>query len=117
MIELKRVIVKPFDKDKFEVAENYEFDLNIVKGVIKKGFKTDGASIPRIFWSLYPPYKSEYFTACVIQDWLCSKAINEESIKNAYKLADLALKEAMIILGVSNLLLTLFIIGANIITF
>lgn len=102
MAELKRVIVKPFDKDRFEVVEEYEFELNVTKGIIEKGYKTDGASIPRIFWSLYPPYKSEYFTACVIHDWLCSKAMHEKSIKNAYKLADLALKEAMLILGVSK---------------
>ncbi|EME3314770.1 DUF1353 domain-containing protein [Campylobacter jejuni] len=102
MIELKRVVIKPFDKDKFEVVENYKFDLNVTKGVIEQGYKTDGASIPRIFWSLYPPYKSEYFTACVIHDWLCSKAMHEKSIKNAYKLADLALKEAMLSLGVSR---------------
>lgn len=102
MAELKRVIVKPFDKDRFEVVENYEFELNVTKGIIEQGYKTDGASIPRIFWSLYPPYKSEYFTACVIHDWLCSKAMHEKSIKNAYKIADLALKEAMLILGVSK---------------
>ena len=103
MAELKRVVVKPFDKDRFEVVEKYEFELNVTKGIIEKGYKTDGASIPRIFWSLYPPYKSEYFTACVIHDWLCSKAMHEKSIKNAYKLADLALKEAMLSLGVSKL--------------
>ncbi|MBZ7942747.1 DUF1353 domain-containing protein [Campylobacter molothri] len=96
--ELKRVCVKPYDKDRFEVVLDYVFVLPSFKGLIPKGFKTDGASIPRLFWSLFPPYKSEYFSACVIHDYLCEKA---NSIKD-YKLADLALKEAMLLLGCSK---------------
>lgn len=103
MKEIKRILVKPFSKYKFEVAEDFKFDLNTCSGIIKKGYTTDGASIPRIFWSIYPPYKSEYFTACVIHDWLCSRAMHALSIKEAYKQADLALKEAMLTLGVSKL--------------
>lgn len=91
MAELKRVIVKPYDKDRFEVVEEYEFELNIAKGIIEKGYKTDAASVPRIFWSFFPPFKSEYFSACVIHDYLCEKAKERKD----YKLADLALKEAM----------------------
>ncbi|EHE0187288.1 DUF1353 domain-containing protein, partial [Campylobacter coli] len=49
--ELKRVCVKPFDKDRFEVINDYAFTLASFNGVIPKSFKTDGASIPRIFWS------------------------------------------------------------------
>ncbi|TKX30643.1 DUF1353 domain-containing protein [Campylobacter estrildidarum] len=89
--ELKRVCVKPFDKDKFEVVSDYTFILPSFNGIVPKGFITDGASIPRIFWSFFPPYRSEYFSACVIHDYLCEKANSRKD----YKLADLALKEAM----------------------
>lgn len=101
-MELKRICVKPYDKDKFEVIEDYKFDLGIYKDTIKKGFKTDGASIPRIFWIFYPPYRSEYFTACVIHDYLCDKANFSQNLDNAYKAADLTLKEAMIALNVNK---------------
>lgn len=47
--ELKRVCVKPYDKDRFEVIQDYEFALLSFKGIVPQGFKTDGASIPRLF--------------------------------------------------------------------
>ena len=102
-MDIKRIVVKPYDKFRFEVAQDYDFDLGFINGKIEAGYKTDGASIPRIFWSLYPPYKSEYFTACVIHDWLCSKALHAESIKEAYKTADFALRKCMLELKVSKL--------------
>ena len=94
--DLKRVIVKPFKKYQFELVENYDFELPCISGSIPKGFKTDGASIPRIFWSIYPPYKSEYFSACVIHDYLCGKEISK-TFKDL-RLANKALKEGMIAL-------------------
>lgn len=98
MKDLRRVCVKPYDKDKFELIEDYEFYLPSLNGKIPKGFKTNGADIPRIFWSLFPPYASEYFSAVVIHDFLCQKA----SSKADYILADYALKEAMSELGCSK---------------
>lgn len=113
-MQLNRVLVKPFNKDRFEVATDYEFSIDIpvknlsitrdiVKGIIPRGYLTDGASIPRVFWCFYPPYRSEYFSACVIHDFLCSRAMHAESIKEAYKKADRVLYEAMLSLGVSKM--------------
>ena len=99
--DLKRVIVKPFKKYQFELVENYEFKLPCISGSIPKGFKTDGASIPRIFWSIYPPYKSEYFSACVIHDYLCGRK-RAKTLKDL-RVANKALKEGMLILGSSKL--------------
>ncbi|EAH5044254.1 DUF1353 domain-containing protein [Campylobacter coli] len=107
--ELKRVCVKPFDKDRFEVINDYAFALASFNGVIPKGFKTDGASIPRIFWSFYPPFKSEYFSACVIHDFLCEKA----NSRSDYKIADLALKEAMAFIGCSKFKIFVFYHSCN----
>ena len=103
---LRRVCVKPFDKDRFEVVQDYDFSfcfvLNkqkmIIKSTIKAGYKTDGASIPRLFWSFFPPFKSEYFSACVIHDFLCDEAKKFDNAylkKQAYKKADLVLKQAL----------------------
>lgn len=101
-MELKRIIVKPYSKWMYEVYEPYEINLTHAKDTIRKGYTTDGASIPRVFWWLYPPYKSEYMTAAVIHDWLCSRVMHAESRKLAYKEADLAFKEALELLNVSK---------------
>lgn len=103
-MSLKRTIIKPYDKDKFELVEDYEFTLPSFKAIIPRGFISDGASIPRIFWSLYPPYKSEYFTACIIHDFYCQKARNRQDYKNA----DKALKEAMEDLQIDKTTITIF---------
>ena len=36
---------------------------------VEPGFDTDYASVPRIFWSIYPP-DGDYRAAAVIHDWL-----------------------------------------------
>lgn len=107
--DLKRVCVKPYDKDRFEVVDDYAFSLPSFNGVIPKGFKTDGASIPRIFWSIYPPFKSEYFSACVIHDFLCIKARS----KNDYMLANKVLKEAMQALEINEFKIFIFYHSCN----
>lgn len=38
---------------------------------VPRGFETDGASIPRVFWNVLAPY-GEYFHAAVIHDFLYS---------------------------------------------
>lgn len=37
---------------------------------IPKGYLTDGASVPRIFWNIIPPW-GDYGQACVLHDYLC----------------------------------------------
>lgn len=100
--ELSPIIVKPYSADKYEVVEPYPFKLSIVESEIREGYTTDGASIPRLFWWIYPKCRPEYFTACVVHDWLCSRAMHAESIKAAYEIADKAFYEAMIKTGVNN---------------
>ncbi|EPT9734163.1 DUF1353 domain-containing protein, partial [Campylobacter jejuni] len=103
------VCVKPYDKDRFEVISDYAFSLPNYKGIVPQGFKTDGASIPRLFWSLFPPFKSEYFSACVVHDFLCEKA----NSRTDYRTADLALKEAMTLLGCSKFKIFVFYHSCN----
>ena len=50
---MDRVVVQPYDKYKFEVAEEFSVTLNCIDFTIPKGFVTNGANIPRVFWSLY----------------------------------------------------------------
>lgn len=37
-------------------------------GVVSHGFITDGASVPRLLWSFFPPY-GMLFPAAIIHDW------------------------------------------------
>ena len=37
---------------------------------VPKGYLTDGATVPRLFWSLVPPWGA-YGQATVLHDWLC----------------------------------------------
>jgi hypothetical protein len=43
--------------------------------VVPTGFRTDGASIPKVFWSILGPHGS-YFSAAIVHDFLYSKASN-----------------------------------------
>lgn len=107
-MKFKRVAVKPFDKYKFEVAEDLKVSLNCIDFTLPKGYTTDGASVPRIFWRLYPPYKPEWLTACVIHDYLCSQAMHAQDKYEAYKLADLAFKESLEYLNVNKITTFIF---------
>lgn len=45
---------------------------------VPKGFFTDGASVPRIFWAVFPPWGS-YGQAAIVHDYLC---VNKTLTKN-----------------------------------
>lgn len=107
-MKFKRVCVKPFDKYKFEVTEDLSVTLNCIDFTLPKGYTTDGASVPRIFWSIYPPYKPEWLTACIIHDYLCSQATHAQDKYKAYELADLAFKESLEYLKVNKITIFIF---------
>ena len=101
---MDRVVVQPIDKDKFRVYK----DFKCYGYTVPKGCVTNGANIPRVFWSLYPPYKPEWLTACVIHDYLCSQAMHSSDKYKAYKLADLAFKESLEYLKVNKITIFIF---------
>jgi len=41
--------------------------------IVPKGFVTNGANVPRIFWSLISPFTPKYSNAYVVHDYLCNK--------------------------------------------
>ncbi|RAZ46641.1 DUF1353 domain-containing protein [Campylobacter hyointestinalis] len=93
---MKRPTLKPFDKDRFELVEDYEFkDIKV-----PAGYKTNGANIPRIFWSVFAPNSPEYISAILVHDYLCDL--------EKYRLADEILKEMMIVLDCSKLKVNIF---------
>jgi len=44
------------------------------KITIKKGFPSDFASVPRIFWRVFPPW-GKYSPAAIVHDWLYRKGL------------------------------------------
>lgn len=100
--QIKRVILKPYSKDRFELVEPYSVTMPIFKSgsaeeitvEVPKGYKTNGANVPRIFWSIFPPNSPEYLSAVVAHDYLCELKL--------YDLADEVLKHIMTKLGVAK---------------
>ena len=69
-------ILKPHSSNTFVLVEDYTYeDIKVTKG-----FETNGADIPRILWSIVPPFKPKYLPAVVIHDYLIKVAITNEDI-------------------------------------
>ena len=73
---------------------------------IDRGYQTNGADIPRLFWRLYPPYSPEYMPAVVLHDFLCDRAIDEYSnkadLQDRFLYADNAFREILERLNISK---------------
>jgi hypothetical protein len=57
------------------IRVNADFSYVSRFGLVKvpKGFISDGASVPRPFWSIFSPFNGDYFEAALIHDYLYSK--------------------------------------------
>jgi len=60
---------------------------------VPKGFRFDGASAPRFFWSIIPPMRETTKASCV-HDYLCKTAASKEDRLIADKLFYKMLREA-----------------------
>lgn len=61
--------LSPTPNNTFILLEKYQYK----DVVIPFGFVTNGADVPRIFWSLFPPFKPKYMKAILIHDFLIKK--------------------------------------------
>ena len=68
--------VQPTINNKYVLLEHYQVE-NVR---VPKGYETNGADVPKLFWWFVPPFKPKFLPAIIIHDYLCEK---EE-----YKLAD-----------------------------
>lgn len=82
--------LQPLPGDKYLVLEEISFK----DVVVPKNFVTNGADVPRILWSFYPPNKSDFLPAVIIHDYLCEK--------EQYKRADDLFEECLELLGVKS---------------
>lgn len=74
----------PLKQKPFEVAEEFEFYSKEKKGLtvtVPVGYRSNFASVPRMFWNYLPPV-GRYSKACVVHDWLIdSKESNDLTIR------------------------------------
>jgi hypothetical protein len=75
------------------IVERFRYFSSYGDIIVPKNFYSDGASIPRIFWSILSPFGS-YYRAALIHDFLYSKD-SEKHYPYDRKTADLIFKEAM----------------------
>lgn len=79
-----RPLLEPTDNNTYINMTEYS-----IKGIsIPKGYETNGADIPRFFWSIIPPFKPRNITAVLLHDYLCNL---EE-----YKSADILFEEVLL---------------------
>lgn len=84
---------------KWKLLEPFEYHVGSYPSneviTVPAGFVTDLASIPRLFWNIFPPY-DKYAKAAIIHDYLYVNSINTK------KYADNIFLEAMTVLGVET---------------
>jgi len=80
--------LQPLRNHRFKLLEPVEYNSTLVP----KGFYTDGASVPRVFWSLFPPNRTDYLPCAIIHDYLCDL----ERYKEADKIFEECLKDIAI---------------------
>jgi hypothetical protein len=68
-----KVCIRPFKDYRFSTCFDLYFYVNDKKLFVPAGFKTDLASIPRIFWSIVAPYNAHLIAPAIIHDWLYSQ--------------------------------------------
>lgn len=86
---------------KYELMEEFEYYLEEDKEykiTIPKGFITDLASVPRILYTLIPPF-GRYSKSCVLHDYLCCLFFQNKITR---KRADYIFKESMQAVGVKK---------------
>jgi len=90
MLPFKQIQTRPTGDGTVIVTEEYRYK----DVVVKRGFISNGASIPRVLWWIYPPFYPDYLTASVVHD----KMTNDEH----YGKADRYFQQLLKISGVEK---------------
>lgn len=66
----------------YKLIEDFEYHIGEFPStdviIVKKGYETDLASVPRILWSVFPP-NGHYAKAAIVHDYLYSNAIGTKA--------------------------------------
>ncbi len=96
------LILQPLIGHRYRLVEPFQYQ-NIQ---VPAGFVTDGANVPRLLWSIWPPNKSDFMKAVVVHDYLCDR--------ENYSLADQLFKEALQEAGAAKATVWLFYTSVDI---
>lgn len=113
MNAIKSPILSPLSNGNYILTRGYKIKLNNGDLIaIEKGYQTNGADIPRLFWRLSPPYSPEYMPAVIIHDFLCDKAIetakDKKELQEMFLYADNAFREILEKLNISKIKVKIF---------
>lgn len=78
---------------------------------VPKGFVSDGASVPRLFWAILPPFKQTK-EAAFMHDYLCRIAKNKKDRKKADDIFRMMLMDHGVDEATANIAHTALRIGA-----
>lgn len=98
-------ITPDYERGGYTTCRAFSFDIGH-KGsgltiTVPEGFWTDLASVPRIFWSIFPPYDPRYAAAAVLHDFLRRWGRDNDGVWERFDegTADAIFYEALKILG------------------
>lgn len=98
---------KAKDKDLWKTDDEFTFFIGEIIDqkyiTVPKGFLTDGATVPRFLWAIFPPW-GVYGQAAVMHDYLCTTlSLTRNGVNPILKLkqdeVDLLFEKAMKVLG------------------
>ena len=110
LMEMSKLLVKDLMNGKFELVDDYVYQIEEYSIRVPKGFVTDYASIPRIFRPIVLPY-GKHSGASVVHDYLYSKGCN---LNIERKKADKIFLEILKEEGVNSILARLMYIAVRI---
>lgn len=108
------LVVQSIDERKWKVMERFNYNIDTVDSAnaveVPVGFVTDFASIPRILWTILPPW-GKYGKAAVIHDYMYTEHKHsvysaegvESFVQIERKQADGIFLQAMEVLGVNKI--------------
>jgi len=68
-------LLQPTKDNRYIVVRDFTYkDITV-----PKGYKTNGANVPRLLWSWLPPFKPKFMPAVVVHDYLCDLEMYEKA--------------------------------------
>jgi hypothetical protein len=108
------IYTDPIDKEKsdqFILYQDFKYTLsNDIEICIPLGYRTDLASIPRLFWVIWPPHSIEYRTASLVHDYLYM----EPNVIVSRAFADAEFKRILISNGTNKITANIFYVAVRI---
>jgi hypothetical protein len=80
-----KLIVSEVDESRWQLVNDLVYRGNKDVFTVPAGFKTDFASVPKLFWNILPP-TGRYTKAAVLHDWLYSThAVSKEDADGIFR--------------------------------